>query len=325
MKWMDFALACVAGLALAQTGYARVEADPNKDYAITAEAGPWLIYTAHFVGQDAPQLAHEMVLEIRSRFNLPAWVFNRSEEERRIQQEKVRQLREKYKDYQVPIKTTRVQEQCAVLVGGYKDFDAATRALKTVKNLQPPSSDRLKPQVVVIKPGEKEGEEDKVYKDFANPFKNSFVTRNPTVKFERPAENKSDPFIKRLNAYESFSLLKCKKRYTLVVAAFPGPVSYQSESPSSSFLDKLWGKSTGEALEAVGQNAHNLAKLLRDPQLKFEAYVLHLRGGSLVTIGGFDRADDPQIQTIQRALASSLQLGQGVQMLPEPFPIEVPR
>ncbi len=109
------------------------------------------------------------------------------------------------------------------------------------------------------------------------------------------------------------------------MAAFPGPVSYQSESPSSSFLDKLWGKSTGEALEAVGQNAHNLAKLLRDPQLKFEAYVLHLRGGSLVTIGGFDRADDPQIQTIQRALASSLQLGQGVQMLPEPFPIEVPR
>jgi hypothetical protein len=324
MKRTHFVLACAASLILAQIGHAHVEADPNKDYALTPEAGPWMIYAAHFAGPSAPQLAHEMALEIRSRFNLPAWVFNRSEEERRIQRERVQQLREKYKDYQIPIKTTRIQEQCAVLVGGYKDFDAATRALKSVKNLQPPSSDRLKPQVVVIEPHEKEGESDKVYTDFANPFLNSFVTRNPTVTVERQAEKKADPFVKWLNAHESFSLLKCNKRYTLVVAAFAGPVTYQSDTASSSFLDKLWGKSTGEALEAIGQNAHNLAKLLRNPQLNFEAYVLHLRGGSLVTIGGFDRRDDPQMQTIQRALAS-MQLGPEVQMLPEPFPFEVPR
>src|SRR5437870_1075005 len=89
MKGFHFALAFLTGLALARAGYAHVEADPNKDYTIVPEAGPWMIYATHFVGPEAPQLAHEMVLEIRSRFDLPAWVFNRGEEERRKQRDRL--------------------------------------------------------------------------------------------------------------------------------------------------------------------------------------------------------------------------------------------
>jgi hypothetical protein len=324
MKRMPFALACLAGLALVGTGLAQVEADPNKEYAITPEAGPWMIYATHFVGPDARQLAHEMVLEIRSRYNLPAWVFDRGEEERQKEQQRLRELREKYQGYQGPLRTTRIQDQVAVLVGGYKDFDAASGALKSIKALPPPVSDRLKPQVVVIKPGE-DGQQEQVYKDYVNPFLNSFATRNPTVPVEHRAEKKSDPFIKQLNANESFSLLKCKGRYSLVIAAYPGASTYVSGSTPSSFLDKLRGKPAGTALEAGALNAHNFAEVLRKRPLEFEAYVLHLRGGSLVTIGSFDRQDDPRMQVLQRQLASHVQIQGQVQMVPEPFPIEVPR
>jgi hypothetical protein len=330
MKIRHFALACLAGLALAGSGFAQVEADPNKEYAVVPEVGPWMIYATHFVGPEASQLAHEMVLEIRSRYNLPAWVYNRSEEERQKQRERVRELRERYRDFQnqIPIKTTRIQEQCAVLVGGYKDFDAASRALKKFKTLNPPVADRLKPQVIVINPGDREkGEEDQVYKDYGNPFANSFVARNPTVRFERQTDKKQDlALIQRLNANESLSLLKCKGRYSLAVAAYAGPSALVPETTSTSFLDKLWGKNAGDMLQASGLNAHALAQALRDHPAKFEAYVLHLKGGSLVSIGGFERSDDPRMQSVQQAFARFVRGAPNLQgVVSEPFPIEVPR
>ena len=47
------------------------------------------------------------------------------------------------------------------------------------------------------------------------------------------------------------------------------------------------GGRTGEALGAAGLQAHELARFLRTPQLGlgFEAYVLHTRNKSVVTVG----------------------------------------
>jgi hypothetical protein len=322
---MLFVLAGLLGLAVASTGRAHVEADPNKEYAVTPEVGPWMIYTAHFTGPRAAELAHEMVLEIRSRFDLPAWVYNRGSEERKAQEEQIKQLREKYGDQHVPLRMTRVQEQCAVLIGGYKDADAATRALKAVKKLDRPSRDELMPRLTIMEPLDKNAPfaPPKQNDSFINPFPNSFVARNPTVPQERQAKGKNDSLLKDLNSGEKYSLLRCRKPYTLAVASYQGLSVFTSAEENKPLLDRLWGKYSGDMLQASGQNAHEFAAALR--KLNFEAYVLHTRGGSLVTIGGYDRPDDPTIQTVQRTLAAHLQFSQGVQMLPQPLVIEVPR
>src|SRR5438132_398747 len=70
------ALAGLTWLILTAVAHARIEADPNKDYAVTPEAGPWMISATCYVGPEAPNLAHELVVDIRNRFDFPAWVCN---------------------------------------------------------------------------------------------------------------------------------------------------------------------------------------------------------------------------------------------------------
>src|SRR5262249_49903118 len=90
-------LCALAGWTLlvgASTAWAHVEADPNKEYVVTAEIGPWMICAASYTGPQAAQLAHEMVLEIRSRFNVPAYLFNRGDKERQEQREYLERIRQ---------------------------------------------------------------------------------------------------------------------------------------------------------------------------------------------------------------------------------------
>jgi hypothetical protein len=328
MKQLLFAL---VGLAVATRLYAQVDTDPNKSYAITPEAGPWMICATYYVGPDASKLAHELVMEIRSRHHLPAFVFNRGDEERRKHEEErrrrleeLKRLQEQYGDVKLPVRAPRVEEQCAVLIGGYKDMDAASKALEKVKKLPPPSSERLMPWLTEVRPIENSSPDRTAEIKAApmNPFVTSFVTRNPTEP-HRPLENKQDPFLKELNAGEAYSLLRCSKPWTLLVATYQGMTVFQPKADRTGFFEKLWSKNSGELLAASGQNAHNLAEALH--KLGFEAYVLHTRQGSVVTVGAYDRSDDPKMQQIQTALASNVQLGPRLQMLSQPVPMPVPR
>src|SRR5262249_32940830 len=100
--------------------------DPSND-AIAPDAGPWMILAASYVGPEAPRLAHEMAAEIRTRFKMPAYVFNRGDEERRKQEFETQRIREQYdalnklrrenNEAEVPIPRRlmpHIQEQCAV-------------------------------------------------------------------------------------------------------------------------------------------------------------------------------------------------------------------
>jgi hypothetical protein len=325
MKRLLFALAGILALAVLSNGRAGVEADPNKEYAISPEAGQWLICAAVFAGPQAPKMAHEMVLEIRARFHLPAFVLNRGEEERRKQREELDKIHKMYPDAKVPLRHTRIEEQCAVLVGGYANVDEANRALKSIKKLDPPSNENLMPILTEVRPADDspDGSKGLIQYTHVNPFVKSFVVRNPTVLIERPAEHKNDPLLQKWNAGDSYSLLQCKKPWTLMIAAYQGSSVIQAKNAPPSVWDRLWGKDTISKLDASSQNAHNLAEVLR--KFGFEAYTLHLREGSVVTVGGFDRADDPRIREVQDALASRFRYGQGIQLLPQFVPIEVPR
>ena len=49
--------------------FARIEADPNKEYWLSEENGPWMIMAASFTGEGARTQARELILELRRDFD----------------------------------------------------------------------------------------------------------------------------------------------------------------------------------------------------------------------------------------------------------------
>lgn len=325
MKRTMIAFAGLALMTFANVSQAaRVEADPNKLYVVAPEQGAWMICVTSYAGEKALELARELTLEIRQRDNFPAWVYNRGEEERRKQRAEREKLKQMYPQAELNrFRSTRIEDQCAVMIGGYKDSEAARRDLEKVKKLKPPRSERLMPVLMEANPAA--GNRGEIQGARLNIFPGSFVARNPTISQEKPVAAKTDPFLKQLNDGEEYSLLKCRQPWTLVVASFQGASSVQSASAGgTSFMDKFLGRGQGDVLAASAQNAHNLAEALRKTGFQ-ETYVLHRRHDSLVAVGGYGSPDDPRISQIQQALATRFQVGDSVKLLRQPMVMEVPR
>jgi hypothetical protein len=319
----------------------RIEADPTKDYVIVPEAGPWVICAAYFTGPEGPDLARQLVYQIRSQYNLPAYTFNHTDEERRRQQAEMdaerERLLQKYPQAQLKKRSIRIEEQVAVLIGGYPDDFKAREALKAIKKLPPPnlklsSGKSALDTFLVGSPDNQPVREIKQAQ--VNPFMTAFPARNPSIS-QQVQVKKVDPLLNTLNENEDYSLLRSSKPWTLVVKEYAGTMtlmSSQVNNTSGSFFEKLFGtnKQT-EALNAAALQAHELARVLR--QLNFEAYVLHMRNSSVVAIGSFDSGNDPQMQRVGQQLASLRERMVGsapnhadpFQLFPSPVPYQVPR
>src|SRR3989442_15570356 len=98
MKRTRFTLVAIIILASATVSFARQEADPQKDYSVTPEVGTWMICAASYMGETAPKMAHDLVLELRRDYDLPAFVFNRGAEERRKIQEDLENQRRRQEE-----------------------------------------------------------------------------------------------------------------------------------------------------------------------------------------------------------------------------------
>jgi hypothetical protein len=325
-------LAGLAALAVVDIGLAREEADPSKEYVVTPADGPWMIIVTYYTGPTAGKYAHDLVLELRSSpYDVPAFVFNRTAEERKKQQEEQEEQRRRREAYlkqmgltvdaPARVRTYRIEEEYAVLVGGYKDMETARRALDRIKKLDAPKTVPL-PEMQIAGPdaSDKEKKKFNIEKEAVNPFRTSFVCHNPTIPVEKPKEP-PDPLLKELNAGESYSLLKTSKPYTLIVKEYHRAAVVQPSAPSS-FIDKLLGRNDGSVLDAMGKQAHEIAKVLR--KLNFDAYVLHRRWDTLITVGSYDSLTDPQLLQNQKTLAN-FQLGSEIKFLPKPVVMEVPR
>ncbi len=304
---------------------------------VTPQAGPWMICAASFMGQPARGQAEELATEIRTRYHLPAYVFNRTAEERRIEKERVAQItaeqRKKLEldglpaDTPIHVKTIRIEDQFAVLVGGYKDDVTARKELEKIRKLKP--SEKFDSYAYV--PDAKSGT---VREEAVNPFQSAFVCHNPAIPVEKPKQDADllGQRLKTYNADESYSLLKCPKPFTIVVRVYKGEAMVQSQTGPKSFMEKM-GMKYGSVLNANGNEAHKMAEFLRNKQLGFEAYVLHTEYNSYVTIGGFDSPDDPRLaQTMQYFLKELNRQGSGVNQLhmrahflTDPMPMPVPQ
>ena len=232
------------------------------------------------------------------------------------------------------LKVKHIQVQCAVLVGGYASEDVAKRALDAIRKLQQPDPNKVKLDIKFY--GEdldpkNPGKSKVKYGDamYVNPFTKAFVCRNPSVKQDRGAEEQEAMDInvlRKLNGDESFSLLHCKKPITLAIKQFQTFTTIQSREESASIMKTLGFKTReGEGIDQAAHDAHNLAELLR--KNKLDAYVLHTKYASIVTVGGYDSPEDPNLRAMHSTLENRLRSPEWARLMffPRPMPMKVPR
>ncbi len=341
-----------------------------SEYAIKAKDGNFFICAAYYSGEHAGYLAEQVVRQLRTK-NINSFVYNYADRERRELEWAYHQRMKNNPNVPYRPRFTRVEQQVAVLIGGFKTMEDASKSLPTVRQLPAPkvtfpSGEEAADRVMIYGDGHRtapdpsrprrrvnptafsqsgeEAEEEETHPlkgAVVNPFAMCFVVRNPAqAKQQEQDENYVDPAWKKMNVNESYSLLKCKKNFTLVVKVFKGPQCYQSASnpqkKDSGFLGKLGRADQGDVLEATAMQAHALAKFLRE--YKFEAYVLHTRYCSVVTVGGFAAQGDREMMAKKEELAKlhgkTVQTSGGVLcvdpavdplgLLPDPMPMRVP-
>jgi RNA polymerase sigma factor (sigma-70 family) len=127
---------------------------------------------------------------------------------------------------------------------------------------------------------------------------------------EKQSNKEQSPFdikmLRQLNADEPLTLLNCKKPITLAIKVFRG-------------------------VDQAPEKAHNLAELLR--KVKIEAYALHTKFNSVVTVGGFDSLEDPTLIATRKYLEEHLptverqapERDRPILFFTKPMPMKVPR
>jgi hypothetical protein len=296
-----------------------------------------MICVKSYSGPKAKAHAEEMAKEIRDAYRVPAYLFEKGADERKKQEEFVARERERQKalqqmflaeagrfrleaekqnrdflDSTPPLKVRRyqtIEDQWAVLVGGWKDMETARKELNKVRTWQPPKNKDLLDVAVtsqVRENGEVGGNGSRDFEVKAiNPFEQAMVFPNPLA----PKVDTDDGTVKmiyKLNEKEELSVLRIKKPWTMVVKAFHPPYKVRDYKGEKSLLERTFSRDeAGRELQATALQAVAMAKALRDPDFKphpFDAYVLHNVYGSLVCVGQFDSPSDPMMVETQRVL-----------------------
>lgn len=263
--------------------YKRVESDPKKSYELAEDHGPWMILAANFAGSGAEKQARDLVLELRSRYKLPAYIHKQTY------------------DFTQPIigtkrtgETAKMQyankskyDGLAVLVGNFRsvtdpDFE---KTLARIKTLTPECLDLARRTTSTQRfasfrelQRRMSGDSNKRVK---GPMGNAFATRNPLLPDEFYAPHGVDDFVARLNKGVQYSLLNNPDKFTVRVASFRGNATInQREIEAITSQDKFTDK-----LEVGADKAHRLTMALRERGV--EAYEFHDRMESIVTVGSF--------------------------------------
>ena len=342
---MRFRLALLIGTVVAGSLPAQSPAPPREvahKWAVTPAFGEWMVCVKSYTGPNARAEAEEFAGFVRAKYDAAAYLFEHGQEER-LAQEKRRQelIRErqaeaapflrtqaqlkaeaqsKGQDFvpapvriRVPVVTARTQ--WAVLVGGWKDMDLASGALKTVRGWKELPPERLLDRATIS------GGNSGVQGQYVNPFAVAMVCPNPSIAKAKPDVMPLDPFVVKLNEHEPLSVLKIQKGWTLIVKDFPVPTETRTQGQEGSAIGRALGLTNeGKYLERTAIIATEFANTIRGEPMQqaaraaaqklglnavtLDSYVLHLRTGSRVTVGQFDSLDDPALEQTQRLLSN---------------------
>ncbi len=271
----------------------RVEADPAKDYVLTEDHGPWLIMAATFSGDGAPAQAKQLVLELRRRYKVQAYVHEQSFD---LTDGTLRQRVDRHGD---PIrmryrKGEKIRE-IAVLVGHFDNVESADaqRVLKKIKTMRPDalsstpveetsqSLARFRALQVAMLPKGHEARK-------KGPMRKAFLTRNPLLPREFFVPKGPDKLVLKMNKGVKHSLFSCEGKYTVKVATFTGTVVLDQKK-----VEKYEnGGEFPSRLAEAADKAHRLTLALRHKG--YEAYEFHDRYASIVTVGSFNSVGLPR-------------------------------
>jgi hypothetical protein len=288
-----------------------VDADPNRDYQITENNGPWMVMACTFSGEGADKQAKDLVLELRKRYKLQAFMylghFDPGEAQARGvdkygNPKKANYL--KYKDDKDKEKARHPEiAEYAVLVGNFRSA-ADKKAQETLQTIK-----FAKPQCLEVKDGQTTHQtltgwrlaQQQVYemigseKQKLGPMRHAFVIPNPMLPPDFFNQRTIDEETIALNKDVPHSLLECPGRYTVQIATFRGTaVIKQTEINDIEEGQKEMGSQLADA----AQKAHDLTIYLRTKG--WEAYQYHDRFMSIVTVGSFNSpgtaSPDGQVQ-----------------------------
>ncbi len=361
---MAVAVGCTATLALGMHSaiaappwkrvelFKRVEADPNKTYALTESQGPWMIMAVTFSGDHAQDQASELVHELRSRYKLPAYThqmnFDHSKDINRRMDQLAGARHARYRLEHV--------HEIAVLVGDFPTVDdrEAQKVLEKIKYARPDCMDiekraaqgkRESRSLGVWRAVEQSLLPDGSPKKEKGPMGHAFITTNPLLPDEYFAPKGIDKLVLEMNEPVKHSLLDCPGKYSVKVATFTGTVVLKQDTIRE--LEENKNKKIRSQLAEAAEKAHNLTEALR--KKGYEAYEFHDRYASIVTVGSFasvgsPRQDgkieiDPQIHALMQTFGAdrSMAPGQaaptvgqpkmiaGVPLDTQPIPVEVPK
>jgi hypothetical protein len=253
---------------------ATIEAIRGKNYGLTAKHGPWMIMVTSLWGntpeqeQQAEKAAQELVFQLRKK-GIPAYVYRQDDKIENIESaDRTGRARRRH--------VTAQHGMIAVLAGNYRNADdkVAQQTLKYVK--------KFNPKVDVEWQG----------KPLQVPLvlDSAFLAPNPLLSPEEFAKKNHDPLIVKLNSGEH-TLFENKGKYTLIVASFYGQSAVKPKDFEK--FDRMLSNKAKISLDNAARDSWELMTLLRSKG--YDAYVFHERFRSIVTVGAFKSAKDPQI------------------------------
>jgi hypothetical protein len=271
----------------------RVDADPDKQYKLTEQNGPWMIMAHSLSGEGAEDQARELVLELRKKYKLPAFMHRMKFEFGEAYGQGVDRFGGALK---MRYQRGAEREEFAVLVGNYArvDHPDAQKTLKEIKLMQP---DCLKPaegkkinsSLGALRTMQKMVLPDGSDKKKKGPMGNAFVTANPMLPPDYFNQKGPDEFILKLNDGVQYSLLDCPGKYSVQVAQFTGKVVINQKDIAAISHGQ---KSMESRLADAAEQAHRLTMALR--KKGYEAYEFHDRSASIVTVGSFNEVGTPR-------------------------------
>jgi hypothetical protein len=270
-----------------------VKANPNASYNLSEQNGPWMIFAGSFAGEGSERDANALVLELRSRHKLPAY------------------LHKKNYDYTKPVRGLGLNkygepkmmeyrqkgtfDEIAVLVGDYQSMHdpAVDQALKRIKYsefecLKLTNDIPTTLRFAGLRALQKRANGNTAKRN-KGPLGQAFVTRNPLIPVEFFAPRGINKFVESMNTGVSHSLLSCPGKYTVRVATFRGNV----------VIDQKKVKQIQESghmksrLVQAAERAHTLTEMLHKRGVE-EAYQFHDIYESIVTVGSFESAGTPR-------------------------------
>ena len=272
--------------------------EPIEPYMLGVENGPFMVLAYTYRGPDAPRQALALVLELRNKYKLPAYILL------------TRKFPGKSMIRGVPPETPifatrdnvgvpeiyRTLDEAAVLVGNEKTVKDSTALLKQVKAIHPVAVDGA-PQMWHFRKGQG--------------LSRAIRTTNPFIPAEQLYPQQKDVLIGRIND-GPHNIRNCPGAYSLEVAKFSGRTTLD---PKNDPRFKGMLAANKSPLATAADDAERLADALaKDKEIQktgCQPYVYHDRDSSRVMIGSFSSPTDPAARKLHdRLIELSFELNQ---------------